>query len=186
MDIMKKSWTKKVFQVIPGACVIPLSCLFTSCISSVLLWYAVKSNQLSLFVICGLLVFFIGGLIGVETSIQQTMCCVEFCNNHAICYIPFGRQIQLEYSECNIGMDYHTQNGTKIWWIYLCYGSKPRYQTKGPTKRMNTLKCKPGFIRIMYREEVYDALISVLPKKQRIALETSRRCAGFEKQGRII
>ena len=34
--------------------------------------------------------------------------------------------------------------------------------------------------------DVYEALISALPKKQRVALESARRYAGFDKQGRII
>lgn len=92
----------------------------------------------------------------------------------------------LEYEKCTIGMDWHKQNGNKIWWIYLCYGYKPTYQSKNPANRINAMKCQPGFIRIMFSEEVYDALLLVLPRKQRIALETSRRCAGFDKQGKII
>lgn len=92
----------------------------------------------------------------------------------------------IEYDKCTIGMDWHSQNGNRIWWIYLCYGRKPEYKSTNPNQRMNTLKCQPGFIRIMYSHEVYEALMNVLPKKQRTGLETSRRYAGFEKQGKII
>lgn len=92
----------------------------------------------------------------------------------------------LEYEKCTIGMDWHSQNGNRIWWIYLCYGRKPVYKSNNPNKRMNTLKCQPGFIRIMYSDAVYEALMDVLPKKQKIGLETSRRYACFEKQGKII
>ena len=92
----------------------------------------------------------------------------------------------LEYEKCTIGMDWHKQNGNKIWWIYICYGHLPYDQKLKSLKRINTVNCKPGFIRIMYRDEVYEELISVLPKKQRIALEASRRSAEFDKQGMII
>jgi hypothetical protein len=92
----------------------------------------------------------------------------------------------LQYEKCTVGMDWHQQNGNKIWWIYLCYGPKPSYRTKNPTQRMNTLKCQPNFIRILYRDDVYEALLMELPKKQRVALESSYKCAAIDKQGRII
>ena len=92
----------------------------------------------------------------------------------------------LEYNKCIIGMDYHIQNGNKIWWIYLCYGKMPPYKNPHLGNRINSIQCQPGFIRIMYREEVYNALIEVLPKNQKTALITARRYAGFEKQGRIF
>ena len=78
-------------------------------------------------------------------------------------------------------MDYHLQRGCKVWWIYLCYGPGPKFDPKKPYNRMNSLKCKPGFIRIMYDDEVYQALIEVLPKKQHTALVTACRCAGVKK-----
>ena len=90
------------------------------------------------------------------------------------------------YETCNIGMDYHFQNGNKIWWIYFCEGPLPRYKGKNAANRINTGKIKPGFIKIMYSDEVYEALMAVLPKKQQTALLTSRRCANFGKQGSIF
>jgi len=92
----------------------------------------------------------------------------------------------MNYDQCCVGMDYHIQNGNKVWWIYLCIGPTPKYKGKNPVNRINTVKIRPGFVRIMYSDAVYDALITVLPKKQKTALETSRRCAGFEKQGKIF
>lgn len=92
----------------------------------------------------------------------------------------------IEYDKCTIGMDWHKQNGNLIWWIYICNGHMPVYRNKNPHNRINALRCRPGFIRIMYRDDVYEALISVLPKKQKVALETSRRFSGFDKQGKII
>ena len=181
MGITKKSGNKKLFQSVPGAFVIPLSCLFTSLFSITMLWYAANSNQLSLFVICGLVLYFICGLIGVASSIQQTMCCVELSDSYATCFVPFGKRIQILYAESHIGIDYHIQNGNKIWWIYLCYGNQTPCKSKNTVHRMNTLKCQPGFIRIMYRDEVYEALISMLPEKQKAALETARRFSEIDK-----
>lgn len=93
---------------------------------------------------------------------------------------------EMEYEKCNVGMDYHAQNGQQVWWIYLCYGYPPKFKSKNTANRMNALKIRPGFIKIMYSDEVYDALLEVLPKKQKTGLTTARRCAGFEEQGKII
>ena len=90
---------------------------------------------------------------------------------------------EMAYDTCTIGMDNHLQNGNPIWWIYLCNGAPRQYFT---TKKINGAKIQPGFIRIMYSDEVYEALLEVLPKKQRTSLITARRCSGFEKQGKII
>lgn len=87
-------------------------------------------------------------------------------------------QFELEYQKCNVGMDYHMQGGQTIWWIYLCYGPLPQYKTKNKANRMNAVKIRPGFIKIMYSGEVYRALMEVLPKKQKTALETARRYIG--------
>ena len=97
-----------------------------------------------------------------------------------------GQSFQMRYEDCTVGMDYHEQNGNKIWWIYLCQGAMPRYPKGDPANRINSARIRPGFIRIMYSEEVYDALIEVLTKKQKTGLITARRFAGFEKQGSIL
>ena len=112
---------------------------------------------------------------------------VEILQNSIICKGLMPKDtFSLEYEKCTVGLDWHMQNGNKVWWIYLCYGQKPSYKTKNPADRMNALRCQPGFIRIMYRDEVYEALIDVLPKRQKNALYTSRKCAGFDKPGRIL
>ena len=91
-----------------------------------------------------------------------------------------------EYDKCNVGMDYHVQNGNKIWWIYFYSGAHPKYKTKNPANRINSVKIQPGFVRIMYSEELYQALMDVMPPKQCTVLKSIRRCSGFDKQGRII
>ena len=107
--------------------------------------------------------------------------------NVIVCKGPFPRDtFFLEYDKCTIGMECHQQNGNPIWWIYLCYGRRYNYRSAKNSKSINSINCQPGFIRIMYRDEVYEALIDVLPRNQRNALISSRRCEGFKNQGRII
>lgn len=111
---------------------------------------------------------------------------LEFHEDRVVCLIPFYQKLEIEYNKCFIGFDYHNQNGNKIWWIYLCYGKMPPYKNPKLGNRINSIKCQPGFVRIMYRDDVYDALMDVLPKKQKTALASARRNSGFEKQGKII
>ena len=109
---------------------------------------------------------------------------VQILPNKILCLGLLPRHtFEINYNACTIGMDYHLQNGNPIWWIYLCNGAPRQYFT---TKKINGAKIQPGFIRIMYSDEVYEALLEVLPKKQRTSLITARRCSGFEKQGKII
>ena len=109
---------------------------------------------------------------------------VQILPNKILCLGLLPRHtFEIDYNACTIGMDYHLQNGNPIWWIYLCNGAPRQYFT---TKKINSAKIQPGFIRIMYSDEVFEALLEVLPKKQRTSLITARRCSGFEKQGKII
>lgn len=93
---------------------------------------------------------------------------------------------KIYYEQCNIGMAFHNQNGRKLWWIYICDGLYTQYMPRHSGKQINSVRIKPGFIRIMYSDEVYNALLDVLPKKQREALISARKFAGFNKQGKII
>lgn len=89
-------------------------------------------------------------------------------------------RFRIRYDECSIGgigMDFHTQSGIKVWWIYLCKGPLSAYK-KG--KQINSVKIQPGFVRIMYSDEVYQALIAVLPPKQQKSLTIARRYAGIK------
>lgn len=106
---------------------------------------------------------------------------IEIRNDSAVCYIPFHRNFTINYEKCYIGFDYHKQNGRKIWWIYFCYGKMPPYKNPQLGNRINSLKCQPGFIRIMYRDEVYEALMEVLPQRQKTSLESARRHSQFNK-----
>ena len=91
-------------------------------------------------------------------------------------------KFSIQYDECSIGgigMDFHTQSGIKVWWIYLCKGSLKAYK-KG--KQINSVKIQPGFVRIMYSDEVYQALLEVLPKKHQNALISAHRYAGMDEE----
>ena len=79
----------------------------------------------------------------------------------------------LYYDRCIVGMDYATTTGTTRWWIYLSYGPLPKYKGKSPANRINSLRTKPGFVRIQFYEEVYEALLQVLPKHQKVCLQSA-------------
>ena len=112
---------------------------------------------------------------------------VEIFPDKVICKGLLPREtFEMKYDQCIVGMDYHMQNGGKIWWIYFCSGAYPKYKTKNPAKRINSIKIRPGFVRIMYSEELYQTLLEALPAKQCDILKSVHRYSGFEKQGKII
>lgn len=176
----------KSYSSIPGAGVIPLSCLLASLAYSCLLAFCIYDKQMSPFLLCGCTLFIIGGIYMAVYSAPYALCSFEIYDCHILCKIPFHRNYKIVYEKCSIGMDYHIQSGRKVWWIYLCYGNKPPYKPKNPANRINAIKCEPGFIRIMYREDVYKALLDILPKQQKTALISAHRCAEIEKQGKRI
>ena len=72
-------------------------------------------------------------------------------------------------------MDYSWRSGGKVWWIYICYGSPPRFKSANSPNRINAEKFKPGFIKMHYNDKVYNALLEVLPKQQRSALISAKK-----------
>lgn len=93
--------------------------------------------------------------------------------DHLVCKCPFRKSFVLYYDRCIVGMDYATTTGTTRWWIYLSYGLLPKYKGKSPANRINSLRTKPGFVRIQFYEEVYGALLQVLPKHQKVCLQSA-------------
>lgn len=182
---MTISQSKKTYLCVPIGLGLPLIFLGLTVLSIVMALWLVRVEQNDVVPIFYTFSFL--SLSIAATTFVRAIWRVEIKQDSIVCkgLMPHNA-FALEYEKCTIGMDWHKQNGNKIWWIYICYGHLPYNPTKNTAKRINTFNCKPGFIRIMYRDEVYAALISVLPKKQRIALETSRRSAGFDKQGKII
>ena len=137
------------------------------------------------YIMCG--TFAVLSLAFAIFTVQNTWWRIEIHQNIVVCKgLRPKDTFEMEYASSNIGFDYHAQNGNRIWWIYICSGPLYQYKSKNKKEQINAIKIKPGFIKIMYSDEVYNALLEVLPKKQSIRLETARRCAGFEKQGRII
>ena len=151
-----------------------------------LLIYSMHSDQASPIYtfILSVLIFFYAILFPLF-FFPSTLCLVEIKSDRIICHIPFHKNVEIEYEKCYIGFDYHNQNGGKIWWIYFSYGKMPPYKNPQLGNRINSIKCQPGFVRIMYRDEVYNALLETLPPKQKTALEAARRHSGFEKQRKI-
>lgn len=176
----------KKFHCVPVSVGIPIAFISMSVIQMGLTWYYWINMHDIKDIYAGIVFFSIGCFLAVITSIPAFRR-VELFSEKIICKGVFPRNtFEIEYAKCNIGIDYHCQYGRQIWWIYLCSGPYTQFKVSGNSSRINTLKIKPGFIKIMYSDEVYNALMSVLPKKQKIALETSRRYANFNKQGKII
>lgn len=171
---------KRSFQSVPGAFVVPATLWCTPLFFAALLVYCFYDNQMDPFIFCVSVAFSIGSVLCAVYSCQYTMCKVVLFDRYLLCKIPFARNIELLYDKCYIGMDYHIQNGWKVWWIYLSYGKMPPYKNPHLGNRINSVKCQPGFVRIMYRKEVYAALLDVLPKKQRTALISAYRCSGLQ------
>lgn len=91
-------------------------------------------------------------------------------NDRLLCKALFRKSIVLEYSKCNVGIDYSYNSSSVFWWIYFSIGPLPKYNPKIPVNRVNAIKYSDSFVRIMYSDELYSALLEVLPKKQRTAL----------------
>ena len=169
----------KQYNCVPGSWFIPAYFSFGELFVAFMLYLSIDRGLLleSIF----FFVVFVCIAAFIIWGWRSTMCKVKIQPACIICKTLFCADIVMEYEKCTVGIDYHWQWGRKVWWIYLCYGPGPKFDPKKPYNRMNSLKCKPGFIRIMYDDEVYQALIEVLPKKQQTALVTACRCADIEK-----
>lgn len=176
---------KKTYLCVPIGLGLPIVFLLLTVLSIVMTLWVIQVGQndvAPIFCAFALLAFFIA-VVSFVNATQR----VEIQGEAIVCKGLLPRSaFSIEYDKCTIGMDRHKQNGNLIWWIYICNGHMPVYRNNNPHNRINAQRCRPGFIRIMYRDDVYEALISVLPKKQKVALETSRRFSGFDKQGKII
>lgn len=167
----------KKYYCVPMALTLPVIFLFGSAIC-ILEYFTIFSREDPIMLYFAAFSFaFV--LFLLPTSLKR----IEIHSDKVICKGLFPHEtFKIETLTCNVGMDYHIQNGSRIWWIYISEGPVPEYKSKNPTNRINSIKIRPGFIRIMYSNEVYDALIDVLPKKQKTALITAVRCADFGKQ----
>lgn len=178
--------TSKKFFSVPGGLYFPIIAIVGTLFFIWVIIGETSSEQCSPFVIFFSVSWIVFEIVMLKITAPYAMSVVEIRNDSVVCRIPFYKNVVIEYDKCFIGFDYHNQNGGKIWWIYLCYGQMPPYKNSQLGNRINSLKCQPGFVRIMYRDKVYEALMEVIPQKQKTALESARRYSGFEKQGRII
>lgn len=165
------------FSCIPIATALPIV-FYVPCILFVC-WAiseGILFQDIYLDIVLGFLVLF--GLAMGTGLLLHTGHTVTIYQDHVVCKgnMP-NSAFSVMYDNCSIGMDFHVQDGYKVWWIYLCTGPLVAYK-KG--KQINSVKIGNGFVRIMYRHDVYQALLEVLPKKQKIALQTAHRCADLD------
>jgi hypothetical protein len=167
----------KRFRCIPVAIMLPIFFFAGATIHAALLAWVI-SDDMDIVGIAYTGFMFIMCTVFTLALLSPTGYSVTIHPNHIVCKsLTPKSKFSMQYDDCSIGMDFHTQSGIKVWWIYLCKGSLHAHK-KG--KQINSVKIQPGFIRIMYSDEVYQALIEVLPKKQQTALATARRYAGIQ------
>ena len=114
----------------------------------------------------------VGGAVGVFCVIFLVLDGFLY-QNHLVCTRPFRKSVVLYCDRCMVGMDYATTTGSTDWRIYLSYGPLPKYKGNSPANRINSLRTNQEFVRIMYYEKVYEALLQVLPKHQRVCLQSA-------------
>ena len=180
----------KRFRCIPVAIVLPIFFLAGAMLFAALLVWAIFDKDaktiipedMGLFIgFCGFMI--IMGMVYTVALLPGSNYSVTIHPDYIECksLSPKSRFF-IRYDECSIGgigMDFHIQSGIKVWWIYLCKDPLATYK-KG--KQINSVKIRPGFVRIMYSDEVYRALVEVLPKKHQTALITAHRYAGMDEE----
>ena len=108
---------------------------------------------------------------------RQSIAYIRFYSDHLECYVPFQSIIKLEYNMCIVGMSFSSSTSKKVFWIYFQDQNEQKTcLSQHPPKKINEERCRNGFVRIMYREDLYNTIIDLLPKRHRVALETSKRC----------
>lgn len=169
---------KQRYQCIPGAAVIPGFFFFFMIIYLFFFVQSIIEKNLegigaTCFFVC---ICFIPAIATLPQCIRR----VEIRSDYICCRGILPRStFTIDWDACSIGMDYHCQSGRKVWWIYVCDGTLSNYMPPEKLHKINSVKIKPGFVRIMYSDRVYTTLLEVLPKKQQTALISARRCAGL-------
>ena len=128
----------------------------------------VGNRTFSIILMLGMAGLCIASAIGMS---RHAACQIRLLDRQIECFRPFQRRVVLDYDKCTVRINYHIQSGRRFYWITLSYGEPRDYQkSKNPHNGTNSILCQPGFIRMIYRPEVYDALLRVLPPKQRAQL----------------
>ena len=142
----------KRFRCIPVAIVLPIF-FFAGAIfhSSLLAW--VISDDMDIVGIAYTGFMCIMCTVFTLALLSPTGYSVTIHSDYIVCksLAPKSKFI-MQYDDCSVGMDFHTQSGIKVWWIYLCKDPLATYK-KG--KQINSVKIRPGFVRIMYSNGVY-------------------------------
>ena len=166
----------KRFQCIPIAIVLPIFFFVSAIIHAVLLAWTITDMDVEGIVYTGIM--FIISIAMAIILLFSTGNFIIIYPDHIVCQGYMRKnKFSMLYSDCIIGLDFHNQSGMKVWWIYVCSGCLKTYKQGG---QINSVKIRPGFIRIMYSNEVYREFVAALPKKQRTALITACRCAGLQ------
>ena len=123
-----------------------------------------------------LLIGLTAGFFGLHHALWR----VKLYKDRAVCKGMFPwESFEIPYETCNTGFEYHCAGTNTFWWIYLCEGNPPKYPANDKRNRISKEKIRPGFIKMTFSEEVYEALIEVLPQKQSAYLSSSRRFKGI-------
>lgn len=102
---------------------------------------------------------------------------VEIYKDKIVCKSILPSQTyEIEYEKCNLGIDYSWARNGNVWWLYICYGQPPRFKSTS-LDRIAAMKYRPGFIKMHYSEELYNALLEVLPKQKRYSLMSAKKWA---------
>ena len=169
----------KRFRCVPVAIVLPIF-FFAGAIIHAALFAWVISDDMDIVGIAYTGFMCIMCTVFTLALLSPTGYSVTIHPDHIVCKsLTPNSKFSMHYNDCSVGMDFHTQSGMKVWWIYLCKGPLSAYK-KG--KQINSVKIQPGFARIMYSDEVYKALIEVLPKKHQNALISAHRYAGMDEE----
>lgn len=116
-------------------------------------------------------------LVGVFFTLPYAMRRVEIYKDKIVCKGLFPSQTyEIEYEKCNLGINYSWTRNGNIWWLYICYGQPPKFKSTS-LDRIAALKFRPGFIKMHYSEDVYSALLEVLPKQKRYSLMSAKKWA---------
>ena len=164
-----KNGTKKYYCT-PTARILPIFFALGGVFCAYLAYIAFTDPKQSLFGAIGAILWMciaFGMAIFCESNGSRY---VLLYDDRIICKCIFRKDIVLEYNKCTVGMDYAKTTGTTNIWIYFVYGTLPKYKLNNEANRINSLKFRQGFIKMMYNEEVYNALLEVLPKNQRNGL----------------
>lgn len=177
MTSQKKNQTKKCnkfYSSVPGGMLVIFIGLFGIAFYTALFIRCFIEKSLMPSLVAAL--FIISCVWYVIYFSRQSIAYIRFYSDHLECYVPFQSRIKLEYNMCIVGMGFSFSTSKKVFWIYFRDQSEQKtYLSQHPPKKINEERCRTGFVRIMYREDLYNTIIDLLPKKHRVALETSKK-----------